>query len=264
MPAVYLPVLVMLPALIFPGVAFEFRWRVRSDRSRAVRDMSFFAGSALAALAQGVILGALLKGVAVEGRAYAGGTWDWLGPFSLLTGVAGISGYALLGACWLNIKTMGARSGPARLMVRLALAGTPGFIGAVSLVTPFLEAAYYERRFAWPGFAFSAVVSLAMPGFAAPIPRALSREGRDPFCCHSGRPGCMGFSRRSFRTMTGFYRAWGTPGTLFSWSPACRFCRGSALSCFAWLSRVVEDPGHVFLHPGRDSDVFRKAPGLAS
>jgi cytochrome d ubiquinol oxidase subunit II len=37
---------------------------------------------------QGIMLGALLQGVHVEGRAYAGGWWDWLTPFSLLTAPA--------------------------------------------------------------------------------------------------------------------------------------------------------------------------------
>src|SRR5688572_6210109 len=105
MPALYAPIVAMLLALVFRGVAFEFRWRTR--RGKFLWDASFFGGSLLAALAQGVALGALVQGIEVEGRAYAGGRWDWLTPFSLLTGFALAVGYALLGAAWLVMKTDG-------------------------------------------------------------------------------------------------------------------------------------------------------------
>ncbi len=75
----------MLLALVFRGVAFEFRWR--DPAHRPIWDFAFTAGSFVAAFAQGITLGALLQGIHVEGRAYAGGWWDWLTPFSLLTGV---------------------------------------------------------------------------------------------------------------------------------------------------------------------------------
>ena len=87
MPALYTPMIAMLIGLVFRGVAFEFRWRTR--RASAIAGTSPFAGgSLLAALAQGIALGAILQGVHVEGRHYAGGWWDWLTPFSILTGVA--------------------------------------------------------------------------------------------------------------------------------------------------------------------------------
>jgi cytochrome d ubiquinol oxidase subunit II len=79
MPALYVPIIVMLLALVFRGVAFEFRWRTR--RGKFLWDASFFLGSLAAAFAQGLALGALVQGIAVEGRAYAGGHWDWLTPF---------------------------------------------------------------------------------------------------------------------------------------------------------------------------------------
>src|SRR3569623_3140270 len=104
MPALYTPMIAMLIGLIFRGGAFEFRWRtLKSDRNRW--DTAFAGGSLLAALAQGIALGAILQGVPVAGRHYAGGWWDWLTPFSILTGVALVVGYALLGATWLALKT---------------------------------------------------------------------------------------------------------------------------------------------------------------
>ena len=70
-------------------------------------DWAFAGGSMLATFAQGVALGALVQGIPVSNRAYAGGWWDWLTPFSILTGAALVVGYALLGATWLNLKTTG-------------------------------------------------------------------------------------------------------------------------------------------------------------
>src|SRR6202008_1239103 len=106
MPALYTPMIAMLIGLIFRGVAFEFRWRTTRARNRW--DIAFTGGSWLAALAQGIALGAILQGVHVEARHYAGGWWDWLTPFSILTGISLSIGYALLGATWLVLKTEGA------------------------------------------------------------------------------------------------------------------------------------------------------------
>src|SRR6187397_3619905 len=86
LPALYAPLTAMLLGLVFRGVAFEFRWR--DPGHRRYWDAGFFLGSLVATFMQGVTLGALLQGISVEGRAYAGGWWDWLTPFSLLTGAA--------------------------------------------------------------------------------------------------------------------------------------------------------------------------------
>ncbi|MBL8783063.1 MAG: cytochrome d ubiquinol oxidase subunit II [Alphaproteobacteria bacterium] len=156
MPAVYTPLIAMLLGLVFRGVAFEFRWR--TVRAKPAWDVAFFGGSLLAAFSQGVILGAILQGVAVEGRAYAGGWWDWLSGFSLLTGASVVVAYALLGATWLNMKTEGALQAKARLIAPWVATLTLIAIGAVSLATPFLQAEYYARWFAWPQIALTAPV----------------------------------------------------------------------------------------------------------
>ncbi|ODT15715.1 MAG: cytochrome d ubiquinol oxidase subunit II [Kaistia sp. SCN 65-12] len=158
MPAVYAPIIAMLLALIFRGVAFEFRWR--DPGHQWFWDISFAGGSLLAAFAQGVTLGALLQGITVEGRAYAGGWWDWLSPFSLLTGISLVVGYALLGSTWLIMKTEGALQDHAFRYARIAGVATIVCVAAVSLATPFLEEAYYERWFAWPHMLFTAQVPL--------------------------------------------------------------------------------------------------------
>jgi cytochrome d ubiquinol oxidase subunit II len=78
MPALYMPITMMLLALIFRGVSFEYRWRTQN---KSIWDAAFFGGSFVAALCQGISLGALVQGVEIEGRAYAGGWFDWLTPF---------------------------------------------------------------------------------------------------------------------------------------------------------------------------------------
>ena len=156
--ALYAPIIAMLLALVFRGVAFEFRWR--DPRHRALWDFAFSTGSIVAAFAQGVTLGALLQGVAVQNRTYAGGWFDWLSPFSVLVGVSLVCGYALLGATWLVMKSEGSLQERChRFAFRLA-AGTIVAMAAVSAATPFLREAYWERWFAWPQVLFTAQVPL--------------------------------------------------------------------------------------------------------
>ncbi|MDE3175508.1 MAG: cytochrome d ubiquinol oxidase subunit II [Pseudomonadota bacterium] len=180
MPAVYAPIIAMLLGLVFRGVAFEFRWR--EPRHRAAWDVAFTIGSAVAALAQGITLGALLQGVKVEGRAYAGGWWDWLTPFSLLTGVSLLIGYGALGATWLVMRAQGELQARARRYA-LPLGGALVVcLALVSLATPFLEARYYERWFAWPNVLVSAQVPLLVVIVSALFFLALRRGAeRAPF-----------------------------------------------------------------------------------
>ncbi|RKQ69430.1 cytochrome bd-I ubiquinol oxidase subunit 2 apoprotein [Litorimonas taeanensis] len=157
MPALYVPIIAMLLALIFRGVAFEFRWRTK--RWKKYWDMAFIGGSTLAAFSQGIALGALLQGIKVDGRAYSGGWWDWLSPFSFLTGLAVIAGYALLGSTWLIMKTEGDVESRARKLAWGFGLATIGFIAIVSLFTPYLETEYYRRWFEMPGL----FVTIPMP-----------------------------------------------------------------------------------------------------
>jgi len=174
MPAVYAPIIAMLLALIFRGVAFEFRWR--DPGHQRFWDAAFAGGSLLAAFAQGVTLGALLQGVTVSGRQYAGGWWDWLSPFSVLTGVSLVAGYALLGATWLIMKTQGRLQDHAFRHARRAGIATVVCIAAVSLATPLLEEAYYQRWFAWPHVLFTAQVPLLVALAAAAFAFSLNRR----------------------------------------------------------------------------------------
>jgi cytochrome d ubiquinol oxidase subunit II len=148
MPALYAPIIVMLLGLVFRGVAFEFRWR--TARAQFLWDWAFAGGSTSATFAQGIALGALVQGIPVANGAYAGGRWDWLTPFSLLTGVSLIVGYCLLGATWLIWRTEGHVQRRAYELAGFAAPTTIALIGLVSLWTPFLNGVYMERWFGWP------------------------------------------------------------------------------------------------------------------
>jgi cytochrome bd ubiquinol oxidase subunit II len=165
MPAVYFPILVMLLALIFRGVAFEFRFR--DVEHVTFWDRAFGVGSAIATFAQGVVLGAFIQGFDVEGRHFVGGSFDCITPFSLFTGVALLSGYGLLGAGWLILKTEGALQEQARRQARFCFVGTFAAVGIVSLWTPLVDSGIAQRWFSWPNIAFLAPVPLltALFGF---------------------------------------------------------------------------------------------------
>jgi cytochrome d ubiquinol oxidase subunit II len=148
MPALYLPVILMLLALVFRGVAFEFR--TVAETSKYFWNFAFAAGSALAALCQGVILGGLIQGIRVENGAYAGGAFDWATPFAVLCGLGVMVGYALLGATWLVMKTEGAVAERARGYAKILLLGVLGFMAIVSVWTPLAFERIAARWFSTP------------------------------------------------------------------------------------------------------------------
>lgn len=174
MPALYTPIIAMLIGLVFRGVAFEFRWRTKSERNRW--DIAFAGGSLVAAMAQGIALGAILQGVHVEGRHYAGGWWDWLTPFSILTGCAVVAGYGLLGATWLLMKTAGELRDHAYRLSRILLLATIIAIVAVSAATPFLQAEYWRRWFEWPNIIFAAPIPIAVAAITLLLLKSLANK----------------------------------------------------------------------------------------
>jgi cytochrome d ubiquinol oxidase subunit II len=174
LPALYMPIILMLLGLIFRGVAFEFRWR--TQRASHYWDYGFWIGSTIAGFTQGIALGALVQGITVVDRQYAGGWWDWLTPFSLLTGVAVVVGYALLGACWLNLKTLGEVQERSRRIAKVLGIAMLALIGAVSLWSPFINAVYFERWFGWPTAFFSAFVPLLIAGCAFALWHGLTTD----------------------------------------------------------------------------------------
>jgi cytochrome bd ubiquinol oxidase subunit II len=171
-PALYFPILVMLLALVFRGVAFEFRFR-EAER-RTFWDQGFFFGSTIATVAQGIMLGAFIQGFKVEGRVFAGGAFDFLTPFSILTGIALVFGYALLGAGWLVLKTEGEIQERARRYGRICLAGVLIAILLVSIWTPLMSDAVSRRWFSWPNILILSPVPIATALVALGTWRALN------------------------------------------------------------------------------------------
>jgi cytochrome d ubiquinol oxidase subunit II len=142
----------MLLALVFRGVAFEFRWL--GVTSKGHWTFAFAAGSALAAFCQGLILGGLIQGIKVENGAFAGGAFDWATPFAVLCGLGLVTGYGLLGATWLIMKTEGTIAKWARTQARLLLLAVLAFMAIVSVWTPLAFERVAERWFALPNILF--------------------------------------------------------------------------------------------------------------
>jgi cytochrome d ubiquinol oxidase subunit II len=164
-PAVYFPILIMLLALVFRGVAFEFRFK--QPALRTFWDGAFCGGSAVATFAQGVVLGTFIQGFKVDGRQFAGTSFDWVTPFALLSGVALLFGYALLGAGWLVLKSEGGLQQWARRAGRVALIGVAVAILGVSIWTPLAEPDIARRWFSWPDIGFLAPVPIVTAALAA-------------------------------------------------------------------------------------------------
>jgi len=185
MPALYLPVIVMLLALIFRGVSFEFRW-VAKPRHR-MWDLAFSGGSIVAAFAQGVILGGLLQGIRVENREFAGGAFDWLAPFPLLCGVGVVAGYGLIGCCWLIMKTHGPTADHARRLAPLFLAAVGICAALVSIWTPASFGRIADRWFSTPNIYFLWLLPAATAGLFLLAWHGM-RRGRTalPFFCTIG------------------------------------------------------------------------------
>ena len=145
MPALHIPILVMLLGLILRGVAFEFRWVAKPNHRWW--DRAFFFGSIVAAFAQGCVLGGLLQGVKTENGEFVGGSFDWLTPFSIFCGLGLVAGYAHLGACWLNHKAVGPLQERGRRYAKGLLIVLLLFIALVSLWTPLKFPRIAERWF---------------------------------------------------------------------------------------------------------------------
>lgn len=175
MPALYFPVLCMLIALIFRGVAFEFRFKASPHR-RWIWNYSFTIGSLVATFSQGLILGGFLQGFKIEGRNFAGGAFDWLTPFSIFVGIALICGYALLGAGWLIIKTEGELQDRFYRYAKPLLAVVLAFIAAVSVWTPFQYPEITERWFGWPNMLYLSPIPILTVLLAVMLVRALVKR----------------------------------------------------------------------------------------
>lgn len=149
-PAFYIPLISMLLGLILRGVAFEFRFK--AEHYRKVWDYVFHFGSLIATFCQGMVLGAFVQGVKVTGRNFSGGPFDWATAFSVMTGIALVFGYALLGATWLIMKTEEVTQTWSRKVSGYVLAFVGIFMALVSIIMPLSSTRIQLFWFSFPNF----------------------------------------------------------------------------------------------------------------
>jgi len=173
-PAVYFPIIIMLLALVFRGVAFEFRFK--SPLAQRFWNAGFSIGSAIATLAQGVVLGTFIQGFNVSGRQFAGSSLDWVSLFAALTAVSLVFGYGLLGAGWLIMKTDGELQAWSRRAARVCLVAVVLAIVAVSIWTPLLNERVADRWFSLPNLFWLLPIPVLTTLVAISIWLALDRD----------------------------------------------------------------------------------------
>ena len=173
--AAYLPLILMLVGLIFRGVAFEFRFKAR-EHERHFWDKAFIGGSLAATFFQGVTLGAYIQGMPVVDRAYAGGAFDWISPFSMFTGLGLIVAYALLGSTWLIMKTEGSLQQSAYRITRKLVWALLAVIALISVWTPLLDASIAERWFSMPNLFWFIPVPLLVIASALLLLKSVKQE----------------------------------------------------------------------------------------
>lgn len=179
MPALYIPIIIMLVALIFRGVAFEFRYK-SAGRHKVIWGYVFHFGSLLAAFAQGLILGGFLQGIAVNKHTFVGGPFDWLTAFSMLTGLGVVAGYSLLGSTWVIMKTSDKTQRWAKKAAVYALFQVLFFMAIVTVWVPFIKDEIMDKWFGDNNFYYVAWLPLLSVYLAVRIYRAI-QTGKEVF-----------------------------------------------------------------------------------
>lgn len=179
-PAVYLPIMIMLIALVLRGVAFEFRFK--ATRAKKLWDLCFHFGSLIATFMQGMILGTLIQGIEVHDNVFAGPEYAWITGFTVMTGLALVCGYTLLGATWLVMKTdeitqVWARKSAAYIILHVLM-----FMMIVCIWTPQLNERIYAAWFSWPNIIYLAWIPLATGAVALRLIFSINTShDREPF-----------------------------------------------------------------------------------
>jgi cytochrome d ubiquinol oxidase subunit II len=187
LPAFYVPIIAMLLGLILRGVAFEFRFKAEG-KSRYLWDYIFHFGSLGAAFCQGLILGGFVQGVAVNGRNFSGGPFDWATGFSVMTGMAVVFGYALLGSTWLVMKTEDITQAWARKVAAYVLGFVGIFMAIVSMAMPLINVPIKNFWFSLPNFYYLFPIPLFTAALFITLWIDLHREKREyrPFLLSIG------------------------------------------------------------------------------
>lgn len=209
--ALYLPVALMLAGLILRGVAFDFRAKAPVDH-KLRWDRAFRAGSLLATLAQGYMIGLYVVGLDDSASAHL---------FGALSAVCVTAGYSFIGAGWLLMKTEGELQARAARWARASLRLTALGIVAVSVVNPLVDDYVFDRWFGFPQTLLLAPVPLAIVALIAWVERylrAYPREG-DRDCWIPFAAGVLIFVLCFAGLAYSFY-PWVVPGELTIWEAA--------------------------------------------
>ncbi|MCO4320905.1 cytochrome d ubiquinol oxidase subunit II [Aliidiomarina quisquiliarum] len=183
LPALYIGVFLMLAGLIFRGVAFEFRFKAKT--SRYLWNWAFSGGSIVAAFAQGAVVGSYIQGFNVVDGVYVGGAFDWLTPFTVLTGLGMVAGYGLLGSTWLILKSKDALQAWAYKVTPWLLLTVLVVFGIIGLWTPYVDNYVYLRWFS--GISFIWLLPVITLAFAWGILSSVkNRHDSKPFFATMG------------------------------------------------------------------------------
>jgi cytochrome d ubiquinol oxidase subunit II len=187
LPAFYMPIIIMMLGLIMRGVAFEFRFKA-SEKSRRIWNYAFHFGSLGAAFSQGLILGSFVQGIKITGRSFSGGPFDWATGFSVMTGIAVVCGYALLGSTWLVMKTEDITQEWSRKVASYVLVFVGIFMALVSITMPFLNKQINEFWFSQPNIYYLSLIPLFTAALFLLIWRDLHRREAEyrPFLASIG------------------------------------------------------------------------------
>ncbi|UNH43760.1 cytochrome d ubiquinol oxidase subunit II [Moellerella wisconsensis] len=176
--ALSIPLTLMLLALIFRGVAFEFRFKA-NHKQQHIWDKAFIYGSIITTFVQGVVVGAFIQGFPVANRTFMGGYFDWFAPFPLFCGFGLVVAYALLGCGWLIMKTqahlrqtMYRIAGPLTFLMLIVIV-------IISLWTPLLNQTIADRWFSLPNIWFFLPVPLLVILAAAIILHSVKQQKYD-------------------------------------------------------------------------------------
>ncbi len=173
--ALAIPLTLMLVALIFRGVAFEFRFKA-DEHHRYFWDRAFLISSVIATFVQGVVVGSVIDGFPVANRTFTGGAFDWLAPFPLFCGFGLVIAYALLGCGWLVMKTEGHLQQQMYKVLKPLTLVMLAVLAVISLWTPLAHDAIAARWFSFPNILFFLPVPLLVLVCVAALFRSASRH----------------------------------------------------------------------------------------
>jgi len=184
MPTLYVPMTVMLLALLARGAAFEFSSQC-GHLVRAWGD-AFAVASAVAALCQGLALGAVLGGLTGAIGGGPVGPFDFLSPYSLLIALLVMALYALAGAGWVVHKACGDLRAHAGISGRIAGGLVAIVLLAALAATPVVSPIAHAPHAAGPIVLAAALLLLALLGLGAAFATLDGRHGSAAFLAAAG------------------------------------------------------------------------------